>query len=77
MSRDHVRTRTRSQLQTEHQFPTLDSYCEGMKKNADGSIDVYFAPKPPKGQESKLKEKGNDREKHTGTATSSYRRSGR
>ena len=45
-------TQTRSQLQTDQQFPTLDSYREGMKKNADGSIDIYFAPKAPKGQES-------------------------
>ena len=45
-------TQTRCQLQTDQQFPTLDSYREGMKTNADGSIDVYFAPKPPKGQES-------------------------
>ena len=45
-------TQTRCQLQTDQQFPTLDSYKEGMKKNADGSIDVYFSPKPPQGQES-------------------------
>ena len=25
---------------------------QGIKKNADGSYDIYFAPKPPKGQES-------------------------
>jgi hypothetical protein len=45
-------TQTRCQLQTDQRFPTLDSYREGMKKNADGSIDVYFSPKAPKGQES-------------------------
>ena len=39
-------------MQTDQQFPTLDSYRKGMKKNADGSIDIYFAPKPPQGQES-------------------------
>jgi hypothetical protein len=44
-------TQSRCQLQTDQQFPTLDSYKEGMKTNADGSIDVYFSPKPPKGQE--------------------------
>ena len=44
-------TQTRSQLQTDQQFPTLDSYRKGLKKNADGSLDIYFAPKPPKGQE--------------------------
>jgi hypothetical protein len=45
-------TQTRCQLQTDQQFPTLDSYKEGMKTNADGSIDVYFSPEPPPGQES-------------------------
>jgi hypothetical protein len=45
-------TQTRSQLQTDQQFPTLDSYHKGLEKNADGSIDIYFAPKPPEGQES-------------------------
>jgi hypothetical protein len=45
-------TQTRCQLQTDQQFPTLDSYNKGMKKNKDGSVDVYFSPKPPKGQES-------------------------
>jgi hypothetical protein len=45
-------TQTRCQLQTDQQFPTLDSYREGMKTNADGSIDVYFSPEPPPGQES-------------------------
>ncbi len=45
-------TQTRCQLQTDQQFPTLDSYKKGMKTNKDGSVDVYFSPKPPKGQES-------------------------
>ena len=45
-------TQTRSQLQTDQQFPTLGSQDKGIKKNADGSYDIYFAPKPPKGQES-------------------------
>ena len=31
-------TQTRSQLQTDQQFPTLGSQREGIKKNADGSI---------------------------------------
>ena len=38
-------TQTRSQLQTDQQFPTLGSQTEGLKKNADGSYDIYFAPK--------------------------------
>jgi len=30
----------------------LDSYKENLKKNADGTVDVYFAAKPPSGEES-------------------------
>jgi hypothetical protein len=30
----------------------LDSYDEKMWKNADGSVDLYFGPKPPDGHES-------------------------
>jgi len=30
----------------------LDSYKDSLKKNDDGTVDVYFAPKPPEGQES-------------------------
>ena len=44
-------TQTRSQLQTDQQFPTLGSQTQGIKTNADGSYDIYFAPKAPKGQE--------------------------
>ena len=44
-------TQTRCQLQTDQQFPTLDSYREGMKTNDDGSIDVYFGPEAPAGME--------------------------
>ena len=43
---------TRSMLQTEQKFPTVGSQTEGLKQNADGSYDIYFAPKPPKGYES-------------------------
>ena len=39
------------QLQTDQQFPTLGSQDKGIKTNADGSIDIYFAPKAPEGQE--------------------------
>jgi hypothetical protein len=42
---------TRSQLQTSQLFPTIGSQTEGLKKNADGSYDIYFGPKPPKGLE--------------------------
>ncbi|MBK7564078.1 MAG: DUF1254 domain-containing protein [Propionivibrio sp.] len=44
-------TQTRTQLQTGQLFPTVGSQTEGMKKNADGSYDVYFAPEAPKGME--------------------------
>jgi hypothetical protein len=45
-------TQTRSQLQTSNPYPTLGSQSKGFKKNADGSYDVYFGPKPPTGKES-------------------------
>ncbi len=44
-------TQTRTQLQTSQLFPTVGSQTKGMKKNADGSYDVYFAPKAPEGEE--------------------------
>jgi hypothetical protein len=45
-------TQTRSQLQTSNLYPSLGSQSKGLKKNADGSYDLYFGPKPPKGKES-------------------------
>ncbi|MHC4181354.1 MAG: DUF1254 domain-containing protein, partial [Planctomycetota bacterium] len=42
---------TRSMLQTDQQFPSLNSQ-RGVKQNADGSTDVYFGPKAPAGKES-------------------------
>ena len=42
---------TRSMLQTSQQFPALDSLNKNLKKNADGSYDIYYGPKPPKGME--------------------------
>ena len=44
-------TQTRSQLQTGQAFPTVGSQSKGIKKNADGSYDLYFAPKAPAGKE--------------------------
>lgn len=44
-------TQTRCQLQTGQLFPTLGSQDKGIKKNADGSYDIYFGPKAPKGKE--------------------------
>jgi hypothetical protein len=31
--------------------PTLDSLDKGMRKNADGSVDIYFGPQAPASQE--------------------------
>jgi hypothetical protein len=45
-------TQTRSQLQTSNPYPSLGSQTKGLKKNADGSYDLYFGPKPPQGKES-------------------------
>ena len=45
-------TQTRSQLQTDQQFPTLGSQDEGLTTNADGSCDIYFAPEAPEGRKS-------------------------
>ena len=44
-------TQTRSMLQTGQKFPTVGSQTKGIEKNADGSFDIYFAPKPPAGKE--------------------------
>jgi len=43
---------TRSMLQTDQQFPGLDSNRKGLKKNDDGSYDIYVGPQAPAGQES-------------------------
>jgi hypothetical protein len=42
---------TRSMLQTDQRFPGLDNNKKGLKKNPDGSFNIYFAPEPPKGWE--------------------------
>lgn len=44
-------TQTRSLLQTSQTFPTVGSQDNGIEKNADGSYDIYFAPKAPQGKE--------------------------
>ena len=43
---------TRAMLQTDQQFPGLDNNKKDLQQNADGSYDIYFAPKAPEGQES-------------------------
>jgi len=42
---------TRSMLQTDQQFPSVSSQNKGLQVNADGSVDVYFGPKAPGGEE--------------------------
>jgi hypothetical protein len=42
---------TRSMLQTDQQFPSVSSQDKGLLVNSDGSVDVYFGPKAPKGKE--------------------------
>jgi hypothetical protein len=44
-------TQSRSMLQTGQKFPTVGSQTKGIEKDADGSFDIYFAPKPPAGKE--------------------------
>jgi hypothetical protein len=42
---------TRSFLETDQKLAGLDSTLPGVKKNPDGSVTVWFAPKAPAGQE--------------------------
>jgi hypothetical protein len=44
-------TQTRSELQTDQEFPSISSQKQGVQPNADGSVDVYFGPKPPAGKD--------------------------
>lgn len=43
---------TRSMLQTGQRFPSVSSQKKDLKINSDGSVDVYFGPKPPSGERS-------------------------
>jgi len=38
-------------IQTDQQFPSVGSQTKGLLVNADGSVDIYFRPKPPTGKE--------------------------
>jgi hypothetical protein len=40
---------TRSQLQTDQQFPSISSQQAGVVVNPDRSVDIYFGPKAPRG----------------------------
>jgi hypothetical protein len=44
-------TQTRSELQTSNPFPSLNNERNELSENSDGSVDVYFGPKAPKGKE--------------------------
>jgi hypothetical protein len=43
---------TRSMLETDQKLAGIDSNDKSIKKNADGSVTVWFGPKAPAGQES-------------------------
>ena len=43
---------TRSELQTDDIYPSINNKIAKLNYNKDGSIDIYFAPKAPKGHES-------------------------
>jgi hypothetical protein len=43
---------TRSLLETDQKGAGVDSNAQGLKKNADSSVTVWFGPKAPAGQES-------------------------
>ena len=43
---------TRSLLETDQKLAGVDSTAQGLKKNSDGSVTVWFSPKAPAGQES-------------------------
>ncbi len=42
---------TRSELQTGQPFPSKNTSRDKLIANEDGSVDVYFGPKAPKGRE--------------------------
>lgn len=42
---------TRSELQTSQPFPSKNNRRDKLAVNADGSVDLYFGPKPPAGKE--------------------------
>jgi hypothetical protein len=43
---------TRSQLQTDQQFPSISSEKKGVAIGPDTSVDIYFGPNAPSGKES-------------------------
>lgn len=43
---------TRSMIQTDQEAPSVTSQNPKVKRNADGSVDVFFGPEAPEGYES-------------------------
>ena len=42
---------TRSMLETDNPYPSLNNVLSDLEKNSDGSVDIYFGPQPPEGKE--------------------------
>jgi hypothetical protein len=42
---------TRSMLETDNPYPSVNSELSDLEKNSDGSVDLYFGPTPPEGKE--------------------------
>lgn len=42
---------TRSELQTGQPFPSKNNQRDALVENPDGSVDLYFGPKPPQGKD--------------------------
>jgi hypothetical protein len=42
---------TRSMLETDNPYPSVNSELSDLEKNSDGSVDLYFGPKSPEGKE--------------------------
>ena len=42
---------TRSELQTDNPYPSINNKIAKLDYNKDGSVDIYFGPKAPKGHE--------------------------
>jgi len=41
---------TRSELQTDNPFPSLNNLVNPLEENSDGSVDIYFGPEAPTGK---------------------------
>jgi hypothetical protein len=39
-------------IQTDQRFPSVSSFTKDLQVNPDGSVDLYFGPKPPPGKAS-------------------------